>query len=255
MTRSDSAKEKMAKSARERLANNPESHPNRLVSAKGFKTQCEKAVEEWLIARGVAYRSQHPIGVAFVDFYLPDSDTIIEADGAYWHQDQQRDIERDRRLLQHAPNVRIVHTHFVDARFTPERLDREPLPSVSYVPCNPGPSSFVDPDVFVGTPVLSVKHWRYEQTTRTPVKLYDVTVEGVPSFVASGVVIHNSFQEFGTSRHGAQPFARPAFDTEAPKALGIMGRVFWTILASKGISRATRTSAGPISGGSRGSLL
>lgn len=63
------------------------------------------------------------------------------------------------------------------------------------------------------------------------------------------------FQEYGTSRHGAQPFARPAFDSEAPKALGIMGRIFWTVLASKGINRAIRTTSGPISGGMGGSLL
>ena len=51
------------------------------------------------------------------------------------------------------------------------------------------------------------------------------------------------FQEYGTSRHRAQPFARPAFDSEAPTALGIMGRVYWTILASKGVHRPTRMAA------------
>lgn len=45
------------------------------------------------------------------------------------------------------------------------------------------------------------------------------------------------FQEFGTSRHGAQPFMRPAFDTEAPKALTILARELWRLLAAKGIGR------------------
>lgn len=59
------------------------------------------------------------------------------------------------------------------------------------------------------------------------------------------------FQEYGTSRHGAQPFMRPAFDTTAPIALGIMGRVFWTILASKGVHRI-RTQPSPVSAGGLG---
>ena len=62
------------------------------------------------------------------------------------------------------------------------------------------------------------------------------------------------FQEYGTSRHGAQAFARPAFDSEAPKALAIMQRVYWTILASKGISRSRATSV-PVSAGAGGGLL
>jgi HK97 gp10 family phage protein len=63
------------------------------------------------------------------------------------------------------------------------------------------------------------------------------------------------FQEYGTKRHGAHPFARPAFDSEAPKALEIMKRVYWTILASKGIHRGMSTGGVPVSGGVGGSLL
>jgi HK97 gp10 family phage protein len=48
---------------------------------------------------------------------------------------------------------------------------------------------------------------------------------------------YGSFQEFGTSRHGAQPFARPAFDAKAPQALTVLGRALWTALAGRGIGR------------------
>lgn len=38
---------------------------------------------------------------------------------------------------------------------------------------------------------------------------------------------YGSFQEFGTSRHAAQPFARPAFDKHAPDALDILADEIW----------------------------
>lgn len=240
MKRSDATKALQSSIAKARIESNPESHPNRIMSARGFKSGCEKTVEEWLTTRGLDFRPQHQIGDSFVDFYLPDSNTVIEADGAYWHRDQERDIERDKRILEHDPSVRIIHMHFVDKRFTPPNLQREPIPNVAYVPCNPGPSSFVDPDAFVDTHVLSVKHWRYESG---PALLYDITVEGIQSFVASGLVIHNSFQEFGTVHHSAQPFVRPAFDGGVSRALSDLARSMWSALASRGISRTVTRDA------------
>lgn len=242
MKRSDQTKTQLSELTKARLLKNPESHPNRVMAAKGFTTACEKAVADWLNVRGVEFREQHQIGRSFVDFFLPESNTVIEADGAYWHRDQQRDIVRDRRILEDDPTVRIVHMHFVDPRFTPQNLDRQPLPNVSYVPCNPGPSSFADPDVFTGTPVLSIKHWRYEPKGKTCASLYDITVDGVHSFVASGLVIHNSFLEFGTIFMGARPFARPAFDAGVSKALAEIVRATWTALAARGISRSSTSS-------------
>lgn len=63
------------------------------------------------------------------------------------------------------------------------------------------------------------------------------------------------FQEFGTSRHGAQPFARPAFDSEAPKAVQALARALWVELAGRGINPSMKTSDGPVSGGPGGSTL
>lgn len=45
------------------------------------------------------------------------------------------------------------------------------------------------------------------------------------------------FQEYGTKHHGAQPFMRPAFDTEAPKSLAILSAEAWRLLAARGIGR------------------
>lgn len=57
------------------------------------------------------------------------------------------------------------------------------------------------------------------------------------------------YQEYGTIRHGAQPFMRPAFDSEAPRAVPEIAERLWVVLASHGVHRPMRTSIGPISGG------
>jgi HK97 gp10 family phage protein len=45
-------------------------------------------------------------------------------------------------------------------------------------------------------------------------------------------------QEIGTIHHAAQPFARPAFDEQAPKAIPIIGQALWRELAARGVSRS-----------------
>lgn len=44
------------------------------------------------------------------------------------------------------------------------------------------------------------------------------------------------FQEYGTTRHGAQPFLRPAFDGESQGALRIIRNEVWDALAKRGVS-------------------
>lgn len=49
------------------------------------------------------------------------------------------------------------------------------------------------------------------------------------------------FQEYGTSRHRAQPFLRPAFDSEAPRALTSFAAALWkAIKGSRGVSTSGR---------------
>ncbi|MGB9825994.1 MAG: hypothetical protein ACPLRU_04910, partial [Desulfofundulus sp.] len=45
------------------------------------------------------------------------------------------------------------------------------------------------------------------------------SVEGIHSFVASGIVVSNSFLEFGTSKMSARPWLRPAVDEKQQEAL------------------------------------
>jgi very-short-patch-repair endonuclease len=198
---------------RARLERDPESHPNRVLSKRGHRTEYERAVEEWLVGRGISFEMEKRVGVQFADFYLPAENLIIEADGAFWHQDQARDIARDRRILAKMPGVTIIHLHFFQERFSP-KLEKNPLPGVYYVSCNPGPDTFVDPIQFEARPIAALRHWRYGETKthrndarRT--KLYDLTVENVHSFFANGILVSNSYQEYGTRKMAAHPMVGP----------------------------------------------
>jgi hypothetical protein len=197
----------MSDTRRKLLLENPELHPSRIVSSNGFRTALEQTIEDWLLERGLKFDAQHPVGQKLVDFWLPEERMILEADGAFWHQDQEVDIARDRELLAHVgDDVKIVHLHFFDPRFSPELVEN-PLPGVFYVACNPGPSTFWDPEMYEATEILEVNRRRYEGNQSL---LYDLTVDGVHSFVASGIVISNSYQEFGTIYVAAVAYLRRA---------------------------------------------
>ncbi len=59
---------------------------------------------------------------------------------------------------------------------------------------------------------------------------------------------YGSFQELGTSRHAAQPFARPAFDETAGRSLNILGDALWRELAGRGLQRPMETVSVPVQG-------
>lgn len=62
------------------------------------------------------------------------------------------------------------------------------------------------------------------------------------------------FQELGTSRHGAQPFLRPAFENQQSKAIARVSQELWRTLASRGISRVMSTDS-PLTSPGGGGLL
>lgn len=191
---------------RKRLyAEKPELHPNRRQKRP---TSHEMSVGIWLIMRDLAYERIYVDGI-WPDFYVESEHRIYEADGAYWHRDQQRDIERDKKLLAAMPGVEIVHMHFYDARHSPD-LDPNPLPGVWYVVVNPTADSYVEPTAFQGVRPLRIVHyeWKYhgKPRGRRP-KLYDLTVEGEHSFLASGILVSNSYIHEGTGIYG--PRRRP----------------------------------------------
>lgn len=199
---------------------------NKQLAQMGFRTSCDAKVEDWLRERGVAFERQVPIGDYVVDFFLPESREIIEADGGYWHRDQNKDIERDKDLLRELPGVEITHIHFYDKNRPPfDGIDPEPVPGARYVVCNPGPKSYVDPCTFRMTPARIVREWTYKASTKPKASsralLYDLTVDAVHSFLANGVIVSNSFVEGGHNVvHGGRivgyapprPFLRPALE-------------------------------------------
>lgn len=63
------------------------------------------------------------------------------------------------------------------------------------------------------------------------------------------------FQELGTSRHGAQPFLRPAFENQKGKAIERVGQEIWRNLASRGVSRSASNSGFPMSSPGGSGLL
>jgi HK97 gp10 family phage protein len=52
------------------------------------------------------------------------------------------------------------------------------------------------------------------------------------------------FQEFGTSRHRAQAFMRPAFDSEGTRAVKIIAAEMWTALIRRGVGSGRSSGGG-----------
>lgn len=223
MVRSKESRENMSAAAILKLAEHPELHPSRIVARHGHVTNHEKEIRDWLTGIGQQFGFQHPVGTHVVDFYIPDTQTIIEADGAFWHQDQAVDIERDRTIIESMPDAKIIHVHFTEQRFTPN-LDHNPLPNVYYVAVNPGMHSYTDPTQFEARPIISLRKWRYERPIGragacVPM-LYDLAVDGVHSFFANGILVSNSYQELGTVKMKAHPYLRPAFERARQQIIG-----------------------------------
>jgi very-short-patch-repair endonuclease len=201
-------REKLSAAAIKRYQEHPELHANYLRNQRGFNTNIEREVEEWIKKSGKKYQKQHRIGNCYVDFYLPDERTIIEADGAFWHKDQEKDIARDEEIKSAAPETTIVHIHFYNKRYS-QNLIPTPLEDVYYVACNPGVSSFVDPTVFKAIPILKLERWTYKDERKDTRgflhDLYDLTIEDVHSFYANGILVSNSYIEKGTGPHVIVP--------------------------------------------------
>lgn len=87
-TFSDESKKKMSESRIALMASG---------KIKSKDTAIERKVEAELQKRNINYQKQVPIcRVAIVDFYLPETKTVIQADGDYWHN-LPRVRDRDAR--------------------------------------------------------------------------------------------------------------------------------------------------------------
>jgi very-short-patch-repair endonuclease len=96
----------------------PEKHPNAILAKKtkgrGF-THIEKLVAKDLTALGITFDYNKRIGRKWPDFSIPSHRLIIEADGEHWHQDKEKEAERDAHLtslgwaILHLPGKLIVN--------------------------------------------------------------------------------------------------------------------------------------------------
>jgi len=201
-TRSKEARENISQALIKRLKENPELHPNRLMSDSN--TLPEIKIKTWLEKMGTPYETQKYINGYYIDFFIPSMKLIIETDGIYWHQNQEKDIKRDKDILKGCPSYTIFHLRFgKDERYI-KGFEWNPLPNSFYFGCNPSMESFVDLRYFEPTPLVAIEHETI--TPQTYQNIYDLNVDSVHSYVANGILISNSYVHDGTSKMPPRPF-------------------------------------------------
>ena len=62
------------------------------------ETSIERLIENHLLFKEILYVKQHPYELGVADFWLPEDNIIIEADGDYWHA-LPKMVERDKRQM------------------------------------------------------------------------------------------------------------------------------------------------------------
>ena len=71
-------------------------------------TPQEKAIEKILDEFGLRYDTQYFFMQYIVDFWIPEINMVVEADGVYGHL-QKRDVKRDMELMQLAMVKGVLH--------------------------------------------------------------------------------------------------------------------------------------------------
>lgn len=231
MKRTNETKRNISASIMKRLKENPKSHINYILAKRGHITSIEKEFEQFLVLTNKIYKKQFPVNGSYIDFAVLHGDryTFYEMDGGYWHKNQKQDIERDKKILSKYPDAKIIHIHHFDERHSPRDLIKNPIENVYYVSCNPGFNSFYNPEKFMTTKIVSLKKWTYKldktkkNASRRP-KLYDLSVEDIHSYNANGVIVSNSFQEFGTRFISATHFLQNGLAQSINKIKTIFSR-------------------------------
>jgi len=218
MKRSEKSRSLMSAVTSERMKKRPETHPNRIMAKRGYTTDTEAQVEKWIRGTGLPYQRQYKVGRHFADFAIPEKKMLIEADGAFWHSDQSRDIERDKEVMSILPDWYLLHLHFTDRRFS-KIVDPSPMPGVYYLQCNDSMNSFVNASYFKAATIIKKESL---VCTNRQSRLYDLAVEDVHSFIANGIIVSNSMIEFGTKKLSKRPFLRPALDSVKGNVISII---------------------------------
>ena len=71
-------------------------------------TDQENIIAEYLSEWGIRYETQAPFPPYTVDFYIPELNMVVEADGTYGHL-KKRDLKRDGKLQEYDEIKHILH--------------------------------------------------------------------------------------------------------------------------------------------------
>jgi len=141
------------------------------------KTYIEKKVEWWLKKQKIKYIPQKYFNNGerrfWVDFYLPDYNCIIEADGKMFH-DEEKDRQRDNELKK-VFTGEILHWKEDDIRNNFEKC----IQSLE--------QTIVKQNCFVEMEVKKIKKWRLKK----PQTVYNLSVEDDNTYIANNIVVHN----------------------------------------------------------------
>jgi very-short-patch-repair endonuclease len=69
------------------------------VKIKRCNTSLEQKVASLLDTLNLGFTRQLRVGRKFVDFVIPQKKIVIECDGKFWHQDKEKEKERDEYML------------------------------------------------------------------------------------------------------------------------------------------------------------
>lgn len=75
----------------------------------GYRTDIEQIVEVQLQGRGIYYKFNHRVRRYFVDFFLPNVNLGIEADGTYWHSDDDTEYAKKRDEYLESKGLKMIH--------------------------------------------------------------------------------------------------------------------------------------------------
>jgi hypothetical protein len=85
------------------------------------------------------------------------------------------------------------------------------LPNVRYIVHNNSMNSYVNLDVFKTVEIKKITKHKYEQIGDKSAMVWDITVEDVHSYYVNGLLVSNSYLEFGTRKMLPRPFIRPIY--------------------------------------------
>ena len=166
---------------REYYRKHPEKHPNAILARKsrekvGEKTYIEEVMGQALLDASIDAEYNHPVDSLWIDYAIVDRMIAIECDGAYWHQDKDKEKRRDDRLESHGWTV--LH-------FTGSEIEADIGACISKVQRvlmnHDGDYQFGDFEIVVVDSYVPKK-------ART---LYNLSVEEDESYIAKGFVVAN----------------------------------------------------------------